>query len=444
MAKKRNPIVAIVGRPNVGKSTLFNAIAGEKISIVEDTPGVTRDRIYADCSWLNHDFTLIDTGGIEPDTGDIILAKMREQAEIAIEMADVIIFLVDVKSGVQDADQKVCEMLRRSGKPIVLTVNKVDKPTAQIADVYEFYNLGIGDPFPVSSVNKMGLGDLLEEVAKHFPEGDSADVEDDAVRVAIIGKPNVGKSSIVNRLIGEDRVIVSDIAGTTRDAIDTRVRHDGREYVFIDTAGLRRRNKITEDLERYMIIRAVAAVDRADIALLVINAQEGVTEQDAKIAGIAHDKGKAVIVAVNKWDAVEKDNSTMKKFTDKIHQILSFIPYAEIIYISALTGQRMNKIYDEVDLVHANQSMRIQTGVLNEIITEAAVMQQPPQDKGKMLKIYYATQSGVKPPTFVLFVNYRYLMHFSYQRYIENQIRETFGFRGTPLRFIIRERNEDK
>ena len=444
MAKKRNPIVAIVGRPNVGKSTLFNAIAGEKISIVEDTPGVTRDRIYADCSWLNHDFTLIDTGGIEPDTGDIILAKMREQAEIAIEMADVIIFLVDVKSGVQDADQKVCEMLRRSGKPIVLTVNKVDKPTAQIADVYEFYNLGIGDPFPVSSVNKMGLGDLLEEVAKHFPEGDSADVEDDAVRVAIIGKPNVGKSSIVNRLIGEDRVIVSDIAGTTRDAIDTRVKHDGREYVFIDTAGLRRRNKITEDLERYMIIRAVAAVDRADIALLVINAQEGVTEQDAKIAGIAHDKGKAVIVAVNKWDEVEKDNSTMKKFTDKIHQILSFIPYAEIIYISALTGQRMNKIYDEVDLVHANQSMRIQTGVLNEIITEAAVMQQPPQDKGKMLKIYYATQSGVKPPTFVLFVNYRYLMHFSYQRYIENQIRETFGFRGTPLRFIIRERNEDK
>ncbi len=444
MAKKRNPIVAIVGRPNVGKSTLFNAIAGEKISIVEDTPGVTRDRIYADCSWLNHDFTLIDTGGIEPDTGDIILAKMREQAEIAIEMADVIIFLVDVRSGVQDADQKVCEMLRRSGKPIVLTVNKVDKPTAQIADVYEFYNLGIGDPFPVSSVNKMGLGDLLEEVAKHFPEGDSADVEDDAVRVAIIGKPNVGKSSIVNRLIGEDRVIVSDIAGTTRDAIDTRVKHDGREYVFIDTAGLRRRNKITEDLERYMIIRAVAAVDRADIALLVINAQEGVTEQDAKIAGIAHDKGKAVIVAVNKWDAVEKDNSTMKKFTDKIHQILSFIPYAEIIYISALTGQRMNKIYDEVDLVHANQSMRIQTGVLNEIITEAAVMQQPPQDKGKMLKIYYATQSGVKPPTFVLFVNYRYLMHFSYQRYIENQIRETFGFRGTPLRFIIRERNEDK
>jgi len=444
MAKKRNPIVAIVGRPNVGKSTLFNAIAGEKISIVEDTPGVTRDRIYADCSWLNHDFTLIATGGIEPDTGDIILAKMREQAEIAIEMADVIIFLVDVKSGVQDADQKVCEMLRRSGKPIVLTVNKVDKPTAQIADVYEFYNLGIGDPFPVSSVNKMGLGDLLEEVAKHFPEGDSADVEDDAVRVAIIGKPNVGKSSIVNRLIGEDRVIVSDIAGTTRDAIDTRVKHDGREYVFIDTAGLRRRNKITEDLERYMIIRAVAAVDRADIALLVINAQEGVTEQDAKIAGIAHDKGKAVIVAVNKWDAVEKDNSTMKKFTDKIHQILSFIPYAEIIYISALTGQRMNKIYDEVDLVHANQSMRIQTGVLNEIITEAAVMQQPPQDKGKMLKIYYATQSGVKPPTFVLFVNYRYLMHFSYQRYIENQIRETFGFRGTPLRFIIRERNEDK
>ncbi len=445
MAKrKQKPIVAIVGRPNVGKSTLFNAIAGEKISIVEDTPGVTRDRIYADCEWLNYEFTLIDTGGIEPDSKDVILSQMREQAEIAIEMADVIIFLCDIQSGVQDADQKVADMLRRARKPIVLCINKVDKPTQMQADVFEFYNLGLGDPFAVSSINKMGLGDLLEEVAKDFPDPREEEEEDDAVRVAIIGKPNVGKSSIVNRLIGENRVIVSDIAGTTRDAIDTRVKNNGKEYVFIDTAGLRRKNKISDQLERFMIIRAVAAVDRADIAVLVINAEEGVTEQDAKIAGIAHDRGKAIIIAVNKWDAIEKDNHTVKKFSDKIKQILSFIPYAKIIFISAKTGQRLNKLYETVDLVAANQNMRVQTGVLNEIITEAAIMQQPPSDKGKMLKIYYATQAGVKPPTFVLFVNYKYLMHFSYQRYIENQIRETFGFKGTPLKFIIRERNEEK
>jgi GTP-binding protein len=437
------PIVAIVGRPNVGKSTLFNAIAGEKISIVEDTPGVTRDRIYADCTWLNHDFTLIDTGGIEPDSKDVILSQMREQAQIAIDMADVIIFLVDIQSGVQDADQKVCDMLRRAHKPIVLVVNKVDRPKAQEADVYEFYNLGIGDPYPVSSVNKMGLGDMLEEVAKHFPEPVEEDAEDDAIKVAIIGKPNVGKSSIVNRLIGENRVIVSDIAGTTRDAIDTRVTHDGKDYVFIDTAGLRRKNKISDQLERFMIIRAVAAVDRADIAVLVINAEEGVTEQDAKIAGIAHDRGKAIIICVNKWDAITKDNSSVKKYSEKIRSVLSFIPYAEIIFISAKTGQRLNNIYAAVDMVSANQNMRIQTGILNEIITQAAIMQQPPQDKGKMLKIYYATQAGVKPPTFVLFVNYKYLMHFSYQRYLENQIRETFGFRGTPMKFIIKERSDE-
>ncbi|SDZ78250.1 GTP-binding protein [Lachnospiraceae bacterium NK3A20] len=437
------PIVAIVGRPNVGKSTLFNAIAGEKISIVEDTPGVTRDRIYADCTWLNHDFTLIDTGGIEPDSKDVILSQMREQAQIAIDMADIIIFLVDIQSGVQDADQKVCDMLRRAHKPIVLVVNKVDRPKAQEADVYEFYNLGIGDPYPVSSVNKMGLGDMLEEVAKHFPEPVEEDAEDDAIKVAIIGKPNVGKSSIVNRLIGENRVIVSDIAGTTRDAIDTRVTHDGKDYVFIDTAGLRRKNKISDQLERFMIIRAVAAVDRADIAVLVINAEEGVTEQDAKIAGIAHDRGKAIIICVNKWDAITKDNSSVKKYSEKIRSVLSFIPYAEIIFISAKTGQRLNNIYAAVDMVSANQNMRIQTGILNEIITQAAIMQQPPQDKGKMLKIYYATQAGVKPPTFVLFVNYKYLMHFSYQRYLENQIRETFGFRGTPMKFIIKERSDE-
>lgn len=442
MSVKRNPIVAIVGRPNVGKSTLFNAIAGEKISIVEDRPGVTRDRIYADCSWLDHDFTLIDTGGIEPDSKDVILSQMREQAQIAIEMADVIIFLVDIQSGVQDADQKVCDMLRRARKPIVLVVNKVDNPTKMQADVYEFYNLGIGDPIPVSSVNKMGLGDMLEEVAKHFPDSTAAGEEDDAIRVAIIGKPNVGKSSIVNRLIGENRVIVSDIAGTTRDAIDTRVRHNGRDYVFIDTAGLRRKNKVSDQLERFMIIRAVAAVDRADIAVLVISAEEGVTEQDAKIAGIAHDRGKAILVCVNKWDAIQKDNHSIKEYSDKIRQVLSFIPYAEIIFVSAKTGQRLGRLYDAVDMVSANQNMRVQTGILNQIITQAAVMQQPPSDKGRMLRIYYATQSGVKPPTFVLFVNYKDLMHFSYLRYLENQIREAFGFRGTPMKFIIRERNE--
>ena len=442
MAKKRNkPIVAIVGRPNVGKSTLFNAIAGEKISIVKDTPGVTRDRIYADCDWLNYEFTLIDTGGIEPDTKDVILSQMREQAQIAIDMADVILFMVDVKQGLQDADAKVADMLRRSHKPVVLTVNKVDKPIQQQYEVYEFYNLGIGDPFPVSSVNKTGIGDLLEEVAKYFPDPKEGEEEDDAISVAIIGKPNVGKSSIVNRLIGENRVIVSDIAGTTRDAIDTRVRHKGKDYVFIDTAGLRRKNKVSEELERYMIIRAVAAVERSDIAILVISAEEGVTEQDAKIAGIAHERGKAVIICVNKWDAIEKDNHTMKEFTDKVHQILSFIPYAELIFISAKTGQRLNRIYEAVDMVSANQNMRIQTGVLNEILTEAAIMQQPPSDKGKMLKIFYGTQAGVKPPTFVLFVNDKELMHFSYLRYLENQIRQTFGFKGTPLKFIIRERD---
>ncbi len=440
--RKRKPIIAIVGRPNVGKSTLFNAIAGEKISIVKDTPGVTRDRIYAECSWLNYDFTLIDTGGIEPDSKDVILRQMREQAQIAIDMADVILFMVDVRQGLTDTDDKVADMLRRSGKPIVLTVNKVDRPLEQQAEVYEFYNLGIGDPVPVSSVNKMGLGDLLDEAVKYFPDTSLEEEEEDTVRVAIIGKPNVGKSSIVNRLIGENRVIVSDIAGTTRDAVDTRVRYNGQDYIFVDTAGLRRKNKISEELERFMVIRAVAAVERSDIAVLVISATEGVTEQDAKIAGIAHERGKAVIIAVNKWDAIEKDNHTTKEFTDKIHQILSFIPYAEILFLSAKTGQRLTKLYETIDTVYANQNLRIQTGVLNEILTEAAIMQQPPSDKGRMLKIYYGTQAGVKPPTFVLFVNYKDLMHFSYQRYIENRIRESFGFKGTPLRFIIRERNE--
>ncbi|MBQ3392382.1 MAG: ribosome biogenesis GTPase Der [Lachnospiraceae bacterium] len=445
MSKRKNkPVVAVVGRPNVGKSTLFNALAGRKISIIEDTPGVTRDRIYADCTWLNYEFTLIDTGGIEPDTKDVILSQMREQAEIAIEMADVILFMVDLKTGPVDSDTKVATMLRKSGKPVLLVVNKVDNPTKQMADVYEFYNLGIGDPWPVSSANKTGLGDLLDEVVRNFDAAAGTEEEDDAIHVAIVGKPNVGKSSIINRLIGENRVIVSDIAGTTRDAIDTRVRHDGKEYVLIDTAGLRRKNKIKGSLERYMILRTVGAVERSDITVLVIDAQEGITEQDAKIAGIAHEKGKAVIVAVNKWDLPEKDNQTVKKFTDKIRSVLSFLSYAEIIFISAKTGQRLPKLYDEIDLVSANQNMRIQTGVLNEIINEACVMQQPPSDKGRMLRILYSTQVGVKPPTFVLFVNDKELMHFSYQRYLENRIRDTFGFKGTPLRFIIRERSQDK
>ena len=411
------PLVAIVGRPNVGKSTLFNKLAGENISIVEDRPGVTRDRIYADCTWLNYTFTLID------------------------DMADVILFMTDVKQGLVDADGKVADMLRRAGKPVILVVNKVDQYSdLAMAEVYEFYSLGLGDPFPVSAANKTGFGDLLDEVVKHFPDSQDDEEEDDRVRVAIVGKPNVGKSSIINRLIGENRVIVSDVAGTTRDAVDTLVAHNGKEYIFIDTAGLRRKNKIHEELERYMIIRTVAAVERADITVVVIDAKEGVSEQDAKIAGIAHDRGKAVIIAVNKWDLIEKDNDTVKEFTRKIRQTLSFLPYAEILFISARTGQRLERLYDLIDMVSANQNMRIQTGVLNEIIAEAVMMQQPPTDKGKMLKIYYATQTGVKPPTFVLFVNSRELFHFSYQRYMENQLRETFGFRGTPIKLIIRER----
>ena len=445
MAKRKSrPIVAIVGRPNVGKSTLFNALAGEKISIVEDTPGVTRDRIYADCTWLNYEFTLIDTGGIEPDSSDVILSQMREQAQIAIDMADVIIFMTDLKTGLVDSDGKVADMLRRSKKPVVLCVNKADSPVRDMPDVYEFYNLGIGDPYPISSVNRTGIGDMLDKVCESFTMGDGEEEEDDAIKIAIVGKPNVGKSSIINKLIGENRVIVSDIAGTTRDAIDTRVRHNGQDYVFIDTAGLRRKNKIKENLERYMIVRTVGAVERADITVLVVSAEEGITEQDAKIAGIAHERGKAVIVVVNKWDLIEKDNKTVKTFTDKIRQVLSFLSYAEIMFVSAETGQRLIKLYDEIDMVYANQNLRIQTGVLNEIISEAAVMQQPPSDKGKMLRILYATQVAVKPPTFVLFVNYKYLMHFSYQRYIENRLREAFGFKGTPLKFIIRERSEEK
>ena len=443
MARKDKPIVAVVGRPNVGKSTLFNVLAGENISIVKDTPGITRDRIYADVTWLDKTFTLIDTGGIEPESKDVILSQMRSQAQIAIDTADVIIFLVDVKQGLVDSDAKVADMLRRSRKPVVLVVNKVDSFQKYMSDVYEFYNLGIGDPHAISAVNKLGLGDMLEEVVAHFEEGGpEEDEEDERPKVAIVGKPNVGKSSLINKLLGEDRLIVSDIAGTTRDAVDTEILHNGKEYVFIDTAGLRRKNKVKEDLAPFMVARTVRAVNRADLVVMLIDAVEGVTEQDAKIAGIAHERGKAVIIAVNKWDAVEKDDKTIYKVTEKIRETLSFMPYAEIVFVSAKTGQRLYKLFEVIDVVSENHAMRVSTGVLNEIMAEAVALQQPPSDKGKRLKLYYITQVSVKPPTFVIFVNSKELMHFSYTRYIENQIRETFGFRGTPLRFIIRERSE--
>lgn len=436
------PIVAVVGRPNVGKSTLFNTLAGERISIVKDYPGVTRDRIYADIEWLDNKFTLIDTGGIEPESSDMMLKYMRQQAQIAIDTADVIIFLTDVKQGLVDSDYKVADMLRRSGKPIVLVVNKVDNFDKFMNDVYEFYNLGMGDPFPISASSKLGLGEMLDEVCADFPNIDTSDSDDDRPKIAVVGKPNAGKSSIINKLLGEDRVIVSDIAGTTRDAIDTAVKYNGNEYIFIDTAGLRRKNKIKEDLERFSIIRTVTAVERCDVTILVIDATQGISEQDAKIAGIAHERGKGIIIAVNKWDAIEKDDKTIYKFTQEIRDVLSFMPYAEIIFISAKTGQRLPKIFEMIDMVIQNNSMRIATGVLNEIVTEATALKQPPSDKGKRLKIFYTTQASVKPPTFIFFVNDKNLMHFSYTRYLENKIRESFGFKGTSLKFIVRERKD--
>ncbi len=436
------PVIAVVGRPNVGKSTLFNALAGERISIVKDTPGVTRDRIYADITWLDRSYTLIDTGGIEPESSEIILSRMREQAQIAIDTADVIIFMTDVRQGLVDADAKVADMLRRSAKPVVLAVNKVDNFREQSMEVYEFYNLGIGEPYPISAEGKQGLGDLLDAVAEKCPLSGNTEEEEDTPKIAIVGKPNVGKSSIINKLLGENRVIVSPIAGTTRDAIDTRVKVSGKDYIFIDTAGLRRKSKIKEELERYSIIRTVSAVERCDVCVIVIDAVEGVTEQDAKIAGIAHERGKGLIIAVNKWDAVEKDNATVKEYTRDIRNILSFVPYAEIVFVSALTGQRLMKLLDMVETVLQNQTLRIATGVLNEILTEAVALQQPPSDKGRRLKIFYMTQVSVKPPTFVIFVNDKKLMHFSYQRYLENRLREAFGFGGTAIHFIIRERSE--
>ncbi|MBR3834250.1 MAG: ribosome biogenesis GTPase Der [Lachnospiraceae bacterium] len=437
------PVVAIVGRPNVGKSTLFNTLAGDKISIVQDTPGVTRDRIYADVNWLNYNFTIVDTGGIEPESNDIILKSMREQAEIAISTADVIMFITDVRQGLVDADGKVADMLRRSGKPVVLVVNKVDSFEKFMPDVYEFYNLGIGDPMPISAASQLGLGDMLDEVVKYFDASATEEIEDERPRVAIIGKPNAGKSSIINKLLGEDRVIVSDIAGTTRDAIDTTITRNGTEYVFIDTAGLRKKNKIKEEIERYSIIRTVSAVERCNVAVLVIDATEGITDQDTKIAGIAHERGKGMIIVVNKWDALEeKNDKSVYKFTNKIREEFAYMPYAEILFVSAKTGQRLPKLFETIDAVIENHSLRIATGVLNEIMAEAVALNQPPSDKGKRLRLYYITQVSVKPPTFVIFVNDKELMHFSYTRYIENKIREAFGFRGTPLKFIIRERKE--
>ncbi|MCR4721457.1 MAG: ribosome biogenesis GTPase Der [Lachnospiraceae bacterium] len=436
------PIVAIVGRPNVGKSSFFNALCGEQISIVKDYPGVTRDRIYGDAEWLGKAFTIIDTGGIEPESSDIILKSMREQAQIAIDTADVIIFMVDIRDGLTDRDGQVADILRRSGKPLVLCVNKVDDFKKLEADVYEFYNLGLGEPYPVSSTGKTGFGELLDAVTELFPHDTEESEKEERPRIAIVGKPNVGKSSLINKLLGENRCIVSDIAGTTRDAIDTLVKYDGKEYIFVDTAGLRRKNKVKKELERFMVIRTVSAVEKADIVILMIDASEGVSEQDAKIAGIAHERGRGIIIAVNKWDAIEKDDKTIYKYRDEIFRTLSFIPYAEVIFISALTGQRIGKIFDSIEEVIQSQNLRIKTGVLNEIITEATVLQQPPSDKGKRLKIFYVTQVSVKPPTFVCFVNDKDLFHFSYQRYIENKIRETFGFNGTSIKLLIRERSE--
>ena len=440
MAKR---IVAIVGRPNVGKSTLFNTLAGERLAIVKDTPGVTRDRIYADVEWLNHKFTIVDTGGIETEAEDIIMRSMREQAEIAIETADVIIFVTDVRTGVTASDMAVADMLRRSKKPVVLCVNKADSFEKFEPYVYEFYNLGIGDPFPVSAANRQGLGDMLEAVVEQFGDTGEVEEDEDIPRVAVIGKPNTGKSSMINKLLGTDRLIVSDIAGTTRDAIDTRIKRNGREYIFIDTAGLRRKSKIKDEIERFSIIRTVAAVERCDIAILVIDAEEGVTDQDTKIAGIAHERGKGMIIVVNKWDLIEKDTNTMNKMKKDIRNKLAYMPYAEMLFVSALTGQRLNKLFDTIDMVEQYACLRIQTGVLNEILTDAVAENEPPNDKGKRLKLFYITQVSVKPPTFVLFVNSKELAHFSYIRYIENKLREAFLFKGNPIKIIIRERKDN-
>lgn len=438
------PVVAIVGRPNVGKSTLFNKLIGTRLSIVDNTPGVTRDRIYGDCEWLNHNFLLVDTGGIEPHSGDVILSQMRRQAEIAIETADVIILVTDLTCGVVATDHEVASMLLKSGKPVVLCVNKCDSVGEVDPDFYEFYNLGIGDPIAVSSVHGHGTGDLLDEVIKYFPEGEDEEEDDEIINVAVIGKPNVGKSSLVNKICGEDRAIVSNIAGTTRDTTDTFVENQYGKFNFIDTAGIRRKSKINDAIEKFSIIRARMAVERANVCVIMIDATEGFTEQDSKVAGIALEQGKACIIAVNKWDAVEKDGNTMNEFRKKLAVDFSFMSYAPVMFISAKTGQRIDKLFEMISFVHTQNSMRISTGKLNEVLAIATARVQPPTDKGKRLKIYYMTQASTRPPTFVFFVNNAELFHFSYQRYLENQIREVFGLDGTPVRFIIRERGDSK
>lgn len=438
------PVVAIVGRPNVGKSTLFNKIAGTRISIVDDTPGVTRDRVFADAEWLGRDFTLIDTGGIEPKADDEILMQMRAQAQLAIEMAHVVIFIVNVRDGLTAADKDVAALLIKSGKPIVLAVNKVDNTGEPPMDFYEFYNLGLGDPIAISSTHGLGVGDLLDACAEHFPTAEDGDEEDDIIKVAIVGKPNAGKSSLINRILGEDRVIVTNIAGTTRDAIDTHYERGGQKYTFIDTAGIRRKSKVDEQIERYSVIRAFAAVERSDVCIIMIDGSEGITEQDSKIAGFVHESGKAAIVVVNKWDAVEKETNTMKNYKLDIMDTLAFMQYAPIEFISAKTGARVDKLFNMIGAAAAQNARRITTGMLNDVIGEATTKVQPPSDKGKRLRIYYATQAAAKPPTFVIFVNKAELFHFSYQRYLENQLRLAFGFEGTPIRFIIRERGEKK
>ena len=438
------PVVAIVGRPNVGKSTLFNKLVGARLSIVDDKPGVTRDRIYGDCEWLGHRFLLVDTGGIEPRADDVILSQMRAQANIAIATADVIVLVTDLRSGVVATDQDVANMLQKSGKPVILCVNKCDSVGAPDPEFYEFYNLGMGDPIAVSAVHGHGTGDLLDAVIAYFPPESEEEEEDDTIKVAVIGKPNVGKSSLINRISGQERAIVSDIAGTTRDATDTRIENQYGKFTFIDTAGIRRKSKVTDAIEKYSIIRARTAVERANVCVIMIDATEGFTEQDSKVAGIALDQGKGCIVVVNKWDAVEKDGNTMREYKEKLAVDFAFMKFAPFVFISAKTGQRVDRLFEQIAYVYAQSTMRISTGKLNEILGAATARVQPPTDKGKRLKIYYMTQASVCPPTFVFFVNNAQLFHFSYQRYLENQIREVFGLEGTPVRFIIRERGEDK